>query len=663
MTERPSYGTWPSPISAADVARAGLRLGFPRVVGDDMWWQETRPAEEGRTTIVHRGPDGTARDVLPAPWNARTRVHEYGGRSYLPLPGDEGHAIVFADYADQRLYHLDADGGGPRPLTPEPQAKAGVRYADLVLAPSRDEVWCIRERHTREGVRRDIAAVPLDGGAASDPGAIRSLVSGSDFLAFPCPSPDGRHIAWIAWDHPQMPWDGTELRVAAVRGDGRLGPSTALMGGRTESVLSPVWADDESLYAVSDWSGWWNLYRVPVLGGPPQPEYPSEEEFAGALWALGGSSFALLGDGRVAVLHGVGDHRLGVLDPDEAELHDLDLPYTEWAKGVDTDGTTIVGVAGASDRPLAVVRVDVASGRVEEIRRELDGLPDAAYLPEPRPETLPGPSDREVHANIYPPANPEVTPPDDERPPYVVFVHGGPTSYSPALLDLEKAYFTSRGIGVIDVNYGGSTGYGRAYRERLRRQWGIVDVEDAVAAVQALVERGEADGDRLAVRGGSAGGWTALAAVTRTDVFQAGTSYYGVSELLRFVEDTHDFESRYIDGLVGELPDDRDVYVSRAPLSHVDEISCPVLLIQGLEDPIVPPSQSEEVAKALARKGIPYAFLTFEGEAHGFRKAESLIASLEAELSFYGQVFGFKPPGVPRLELIRPESSEPPHGA
>jgi dipeptidyl aminopeptidase/acylaminoacyl peptidase len=366
---------------------------------------------------------------------------------------------------------------------------------------------------------------------------------------------------------------------------------------------------------------------------------------------LGQRSYLPLADGRLLVLHGTDTLTLGVLDPATGELEDLDLPYTLFGSALAASGGTVLATAAAPAEPAGVIRVELATGTATTLRTSLAERPDPAYLPVPRSITVPGPGERDVHAHVYPPSSPDAVAPDGELPPYVVFVHGGPTAHSPAILDLEKAYFTSRGIGVVDVNYGGSTGYGRAYRERLRRQWGIVDVEDCVAVVQALVRDGLADGDRLAIRGGSAGGWTTLAALTTTDAFAAGASYYGVAELIHFAEDTHDFESRYIDGLVGSLPEDRDVYVERAPLSHVDQLSCPVLLLQGLEDKVVPPSQAELFVAALEKKGIPHAYLTFEGEQHGFRRQETVVAALEAELSFYGQVFGFDPPGVPKIEL------------
>jgi dipeptidyl aminopeptidase/acylaminoacyl peptidase len=666
MTDREirPYGTWISPLSATDVACACIRLSFPVVVGDEVWWQEDRPEEEGRTAIVRCVGDGPPEDLLPLPWNAQTRVHEYGGRSYLPVPGgDGGPAVLFTDYVDQRIYRLDLRTGDPTPLTPAPGMLAGLRYAEMVLTPNGMQLLCVRESyapgatagtgHETKPVTRAIVAVPLDGSAANDPGAVRELVTGSDFFAYPSPSPDGTQLAWIRWNHPQMPWDGTELCVASLDRDGLVGKPRTLIGGPGESVLGPAWRDESNLYVVSDRTGWWNIYRIGVDGGTPRPLHRSDEEFASPLWTLGGRPYVVLDDGRLAVLHGRGGAALSILDPDTAELNVVDLPHTDWADdGLWSDGTIIAGVAGGAMIPPGVVRLDLRTGQAKTLRQEGSvDLLDPAYLPVPRAEELPGPSGRTVHAYVYPPTNPAFVAPQGEAPPYVVFAHGGPTGHASAVLDLEKVYFTTRGIGVVDVNYSGSSGYGRAYRERLRNAWGVLDVEDVVAASQALVERGEACGKRLAIRGASAGGWTTLAAVTRSDAFQAGTSYFGVSEPLSLVAKTHDFESHYLDGLIGDLSADRDRYLDRAPLSHVDDVSCPVLLLQGLDDPVVHPSQSETFAKALERKQLPHACLTFEGESHGFRRSDTKITCLEAELSFYGQVLGFAPPGVPELPL------------
>ncbi len=646
------YGSWPSPITAADVAKSGIRLSFPVLVdggseATDVWWLEGRPAEGGRQVIVsaERG------DLLPAPWNARTRVHEYGGLSYLPL----ADGLLFTEWSDQRIYHL-ASVGEPRPLTPVPSHSAALRYADPVLSPDGREVWCVREQHTNEsspteGITRAIVGIPLDGSAADDETLVRVIVSGSQFLAFPTPSPDGGRLAWIAWDHPNMPWEATELRVGELT-DGAVHSWRKVLGGEHESVLEPTWADPDRLYVISDRSGWWNPYLVDVTGtAKPRSLAARNEEFAGPLWQLGFRHYGVLDDGRLAVLHGDADEKLGILDTETGVIDDLDLPFTHWHPAISQLGGFMAGIAGSPVMPNSVVRVDLRTGSHVVLRQAADDVPAEEYLSHPYTATFEGPSGRDVHAHVYAPRNPNAHAPAGELPPFIVFVHGGPTSSSPPLFNLEHAYFTSRGIGVIDVDYGGSSGYGREYRERLRGQWGIVDVEDCVAAAQALAKAGEADADRLAIRGGSAGGWTTLAALTGTDAFGAGTSYYGVAELLRFAQDTHDFESRYLDGLVGPLPEAHDLYVSRAPLSHVDDVSCPVLLLQGLDDQIVPPSQAEMFRDALAAKGIRHAYLAFEGEQHGFRMAENVIASLEAELSFYGQVFGFSPPGVPILTL------------
>jgi dipeptidyl aminopeptidase/acylaminoacyl peptidase len=660
MTARATapYGSWPSPISAADVARARLRLSYPTIHGDRVWWQETRPERGGRTTIVRSGVE-----LLPAPWDARTRVHEYGGRSYLPLPDGD---IVFANYDDQRLYRL-TPGATPLPLTPEPAEPAGLRYADFSLSPDGRHIWCVREAHESGRVRRAIVAVPLGGAATTDPEAIRELVSGAGFYAFPTPSPAGGHLAWVQWSHPRMPWDGTELRVAVFNAEGTLERPRTVKGGLTESALAPTWLNESRLYVVSDWSGWWNLYEVGLLGASPQAQYPAEEEFAGPLWQLGGRPYAVLDDGRIAVLHGQGDQRLGLYDPDTAELTDFDLPFTDWKPQLSADGRTIAGVAGAPDIPWSVVTVNADTGQTKILRGELDSPPDASYLPLPRAQELEGPFGRPVHAFVYPPSNPGAQAPEGELPPYVVFVHGGPTGHSTSVLDLEKAYFTSRGIGVIDVNYGGSTGYGRSYRERLRRQWGIVDVEDSIAAAEALIRNGAADPGRLAIRGGSAGGWTTLCAVTRSTLFKAGTSYFGISDPQGWLKETHDFESTYLHGLIGPMPGFERTYDERSPIARAAQTACPVLLLQGLDDPIVSPPQSERFADLMASNKVPYAYLTFAGEAHGFRRAETIVACLEAELSFYGRTLGFDPKDVSPVELTvgrRPATRRPaPTGA
>jgi len=690
------YGEWPSPITAAQVAGSRLRVAFPTVIGAATFWQENRPQEQGRTTVMRCQAGGEPAMLLPAPWSARTRVHEYGGLGYLPLPSPVAAAtlaaagqaagdlpVVFANSDDQRLYLAGPDVAAgtaqPVPLTPDPTAQGSalepddrpatgpggitfgaalepcaLRYADFAVSPDGREIWCVRERHQHGKVTRAIVAVPLDGSAAADPAAIRVLVTGFDFFAFPTPSPDGAWLAWICWNHPHMPWDGTELRVAPVA-DGVPGKSRLIKGSNRESVLAPLWRDAGSLYVATDWTGWWNIYQVSLTGQPPQALYPADEEFADALWQLGARPFARLGDGRLAVRHGRGSAMLGVLDPETWELTDLDVPFSEFLEHVSADGTVIAAVGCGPHVANSVVTIDVASGDWTVLRAEIGELPDDRFLPEPQHVELEGPYGRVVHAIVYPPANPAATAPAGELPPYIAWVHGGPTDHATARLSLEKAYFTSRGIGIIDVNHGGSTGYGRLYRNRLNREWGVVDGADVKEAARTLARNGQADEARLGVRGGSAGGWTALACVTtgaeHDPVFSAAVSYYGISDLRGFPEHTHDFESRYLDGLIGPLPGFDTVYAERAPVGHVNAGTCPVLLLQGLDDPVVPPAQSESIAADLAAHGIRHAYLAFDGESHGFRKADSMVAAIEAELSFYGQVFGFTPPGVPLLGL------------
>jgi len=629
------YGAWPSPLSATDVTAATVRLSSPQIVGGEIWWTEGRPAEQGRNVVVRRRPDGVVEDVLPAPWNARTRVHEYGGKAWIVVD----QALVFSHFADQRLWRL-VPGETPQPLTPEPEEPGGARYADPLHVG--DEVWCIRELHHDATVTRAVVAVPLDGS-----GRLRILLTGGDFFAHPSLSPNGRHLAVITWNHPQMPWDGTELRIAPVT-DGEVGERRTVMGGTRESVLQPEWLDDQTLLAVTDRSGWWNVARVD-LDGSMSPVRPAQEEFAGPLWTLGSTWYAPLADGRCIVTRAAG---LAALEPD-GTLHDLDLPYTSFQPSLHTDGTQVVAI-GASTTAAPTVVLVFPDGDHEVVHESAPLPVGPEWLPTPTAETFPSADGRVVHALRWPSTSPVAHGPAGELPPYVLFVHGGPTSQASRALDLQKAYYTSRGIGVLDVDYGGSTGYGRSYRESLREKWGIVDVEDCVAAAKGLAADGHADPHRLAIRGGSAGGSTVLAALTRSEIFAAGASYYGVADAARLAADTHDFESRYLDGLIGPLPEALDRYQERSPLGSVDGLSCPVLLLQGDEDRVVPPSQAEMFRDALVRKSIPHAYLLFAGEDHGFRRAKNIVAALEAELSFYGQVLGFDPPGVPRLTLDGP---------
>ncbi|GAB3459376.1 prolyl oligopeptidase family serine peptidase [Streptomonospora sediminis] len=670
MTDRVTapYGAWPSPIAASDVAQGERRLGYPSVAGEQTWWEESRPDQGGRTTVMHRDADGALSELLGATWDVRTRVHEYGGRSYLPVPPRDGtdptrYGIVFANRGDQRLYLLEHGAATPSPLTPEPRTPAGLRYADLTLSPDGERIICVRESHPAPGGHggdgdqqgqhgqdpqrptRSIVSVPLSGRAAGDPGAVTELVTGADFYACPTPAPGGEHLAWITWNHPRMPWDGTELRVGTLE-NGTVTGAYTLKGGVNESVLSPAWRDDTTIAFLSDWPGWWNLYEI-GLTGPALALYPAEEEFTHG-FSLGMQPYQRLDDGRLVTLHGHTDLTPGVYNPATAELSLLETGLESW-QTLAGDGRTIIGLAAGTRTPQSLVRLDPGDGSVEVLRRSRDDLPEADYLPTPRTTTFSGRYGGTVHATVYPPANPGAT---GEGPaPYAVWVHGGPVAKALTALDLTKAYFTSRGIGIVDVNYGGSIGFGRTYRERLHGQWGVVDVEDATAAAQGLVQEGAADPERLAVRGGSAGGLTTLLALCG-DTFACGTSQWGVTDLLRLAAETHDFESRFLDGLVGPLPGYAATYRERSPINRAAELSAPVLILQGTDDPVVPPNQARALAAGLGERGVRHALVEFDGEGHGLRSAANQQRALEAELAFYGEVFGFTPPDVPSIELV-----------
>lgn len=646
-----AYGSWPSPIDAALAAAHDGHPEFAGFVGDEAWWTEPRPTEGGRRTLVRRRADGVEEPVLPAPWNVRSRVVEYGGQPWAGTMTDGEPLVVFVNFADQRLYRYEP-GSDPRPLTPVSPVGGGLRWADPVLRAERGEVWCVLEEFTGDGpsdVRRVLAAVPLDGSAAQDRNAVRELTNARHrFVTGPRLSPDGRRAAWLAWDHPRMPWDGTELVLADVRDDGTLGAPRTVAGGPEESIAQVDWARDGALLYASDRTGWWNLYRDGA------PLCPREEEFGGPLWKLGHRWFAPLENGLIAVVHGRGATALGILDPETGEVVDAAGPWTEFAPTLCVHGERVVAVGASPRSAYEVVELDTRTGRARVIGAEHDDSVDPAYYPEPQIRTLTGPAGRDIHAHIYPPHNPRCVAPGDRPPPYVVWAHGGPTSHAPLVLDLAIAYFTSRGIGVAEVNYGGSTGYGREYRNRLREQWGVVDVEDCAAVAQALADEGTADRDRLAIRGGSAGGWTAAASLAATDVYACGTIVYPILDLAGWGEgETHDFESRYLETLVGPPAEVPGRSAERSPVEHADRITAPFLLLQGLDDVICPPAQCERFLARMAGRRVPHAYIAFEGEGHGFRRAETMITVLESELSLYAQVFGLNPPGIPTLELTK----------
>jgi dipeptidyl aminopeptidase/acylaminoacyl peptidase len=628
------YGSWASPISAELVAAGGVSLDEVRVAGGRVHWVEGRPLEGGRQVVCRAAPgarEGPG-DLVPEGFNARTRVHEYGGGAYTLAGG----TLFFSNFADQRLYRLDPGADRPRPITPEPPAPAAHRYADACPTPDGRRLVCVRERHDGGEVVNELVAVPVDGG-----GPPVALAAGRDFYASPRVSPDGRRLAWLEWDHPNMPWDRTELKLAELAGDALAGDPVAVAGGPQESVFQPSWSPDGVLHLVSDASGWWNLYRVGP-GGDLEALCPATEEFGHPQWVFGLSTYAFLPGRRIACIHGRGPmQRLGILGP-SGSLTDVNLPFTAfYPPQLHAVGDRLACLAGAPTRATAVVVIDPATGGVEVLRSSEDRELDPGWLSAPEPIEFPTQGGRTAHALYYPPANRDVQGPAGERPPLVVASHGGPTSGITSSLHVGYQFFTSRGIAVVDVDYGGSTGYGRDYRRRLGGRWGIVDVEDCVAAARHLVRRGDVDPKRLAIRGGSAGGYTTLCALTFTDEFSAGASYYGVADAAALARDTHKFESRYLDRLIGPWPQAEALYRERSPIHFTDRLSCPVILLQGLEDEVVPPAQAEMMAAALDAKGIPYAYLPFPGEQHGFRQAAHIRRALEAELYFYGRVFGF----------------------
>ena len=639
MTQLP-YGEWPSPISAAQVARSGAHVTGAVFHADAVWWAETRPDEGGRVAICRQDADGIVAEVLPAPWNARTRVHEYGGGAWAVVDD----SVVFAEFSDQRLYRARV-GLSPQPVTEAPPSPASVRYADLTVTPH-GALLCVRETHTDAGVCRDLVTVSLDASAES----VRHLAGGSHFLAYPRLSPNAAQVAWIGWDHPQMPWDGTQLFVAD-RTDGGFGPGRPLIGSATESVLQPEWLDDDTLVVLSDRNGWWNPYRVHTAGGDPVPLCELAADVGGPLWQLGARWCLPLTDERLLVTKTYGVDAAAVIDMRTGEVRELPLGGLEMIALQDVDGSRVLALCGGSRVATGLRLIDADSGSVADVRVDDSLLPAPEWRSPAQHRTFRRSDGGEVHAFVYPPHHPEVDPPAGHLPPYLVHVHGGPTASASATLSAATTYWTSRGIGVVDVNYGGSTGYGRAYRERLRGQWGVVDVEDTVDVVRGLVTAGEADPHRVAIEGGSAGGWTVLAALTRTDTFACGVSLYGVADATLLAEHTHDFESRYLDSMIGPLPQARATHDERSPLNSVVGLSCPVLLLQELDDPVVPPEQAEAFRDAMVQKHIPHAYLAFEGESHGFRKTETIVRVTEATLSFLGQVLGFTPPDVPRLEL------------
>lgn len=634
-----SYGSWKSPITSELIVAGAIGLGGACVDGQDLYWSELRPTEGGRSVIVRRMPDGQTQDVTPAPFNVRTRVHEYGGGSYTVHNG----IVYFSNFADQRLYKQTL-GSDPVALTPE----ANWRYADAVIDSQRNRIICVREDHSGAGEAvNTIAAISL-----TDNTEQQILVSGSDFYSSPRLSPNGAKLAWICWNHPNMPWDSTELWVADVTVAGAIANPQRVAGGPNESVVQPVWSPDGVLHFVSDRSNWWNLYRWNEATGV-ESLCPMEAEFGMPHWVFGYTNYGFeSAESLICSYSQEGIYHLAKLNTQTKQLEVIDLPYTEIG-GVQVAPGKVIFNAGSAVEAGAIVQLDLQTRAVEILKRSTSLEVDAGYLSTPKPITFPTTDGQVAYGFFYPPQNKDYQAPAGERPPLLVKSHGGPTAATSTAFNLKIQYWTSRGFAVLDVNYRGSTGYGRAYRDALKGQWGIADVDDCANGAKYLAESGAVDGDRLVIDGGSAGGYTTLCALTFKDVFKAGASYYGVSDLEALATDTHKFESRYLDSLIGPYPERKDLYVERSPIHATQSLNCPVIFFQGDEDKVVPPNQAELMVNALREKGLPVAYVLYAGEQHGFRKAENIRRTLDGEFYFYSKVFGFEP-----AEAIEPVEIE-----
>jgi len=629
------YGSWRSAIPVEAVTAGFVRLAEACWDGDDLLWLEGRPDDGGRATLVRLRPGGEPMDVSPPGVNVRTRVHEYGGGAYLAA----GDVVVVSDFATGRLLRVAPDRTAV-PLTPD----GSFRFADLELDAARRRILAVREDHSGPGEAVNaIVAVPLDGAAAADPAAVEVLVAGSDFVSSPRLAPDGSRLAWLRWDHPNLPWDGTECAVAALDAAGRPGPGQVVAGDASTWTAQPRWAPDGSLVLASEPGEWIGLHRWDGAGLVPLSAGIAAE-FVGPDWVFGLSTHGAAGDGTIiAVGRSAGRDRLWRIDPSGGRPPvALDLPFTAIGD-LAVRGPEAVAIVASPTMFRSLVRIDLGTGAWMVVRASSDLVLDPAVVSAGEPVEFPTSGERTAHGILYRPTNPAFRAPAGELPPLVVTSHGGPTSGAFTGLHLPVQVLTSRGVAVLDVDYGGSTGYGKAYRKRLEGAWGIVDVDDCVAGALEMARRGEADPRRLAIEGGSASGFTTLAALAFRDVFRAGVSYFGIGNLEAFVTETHKFESRYLDRLVGRYPAERDRYLARSPIFHADGFSCPVLVLQGLDDRVVPPSEAERIVAALAAKGIPHVYLAFEGEDHGFRQAANIVRAVQAELAFYGGVFGFVP--------------------
>ncbi|HKV39543.1 MAG TPA: S9 family peptidase [Blastocatellia bacterium] len=634
------YGSWNSPITSDLIVAGTISLGDIAIAGENVYWVESRPAEGGRYVVVRCGNDGRTVDITPPPFNARTRAHEYGGGAYL-LFGDK---VYFSNFEDQRLY-CQTPGQAPVAITPE----ANRRYADALMDQTRNRIICVSEDHS-ERVREAIntlVSISLDG-----VGAPQQLVGGNDFYSSPRLSPDGNRLAWMAWNHPNMPWDQSELWVGEIGTDGSIIKSAKVAGTTGESIFQPEWSRDGYLYFVSDRTGWWNLHRW--RDGQTSAVTDLDAEFGTPQWVFGMATYGLVSADRiVCTFDRNGTWHLATIDTKTLKLEEVDCPYTE-IRGVRAANGKVWFCGGSPTESLAIIQYDLESARFQVLRRSSKIEIDPEYLSIPESIEFPTEDGLTAFAFYYPPKSRDFRAPAGESPPLIVTSHGGPTSAAISVLSLGIQFWTSRGFGFLDVNYGGSSGYGRAYRLRLNGKWGVVDVDDCINGATYLAGRGDVDRNRLAIRGGSAGGYTTLAALTFRDVFEAGASYFGISDLEALEKDGHKFESRYSYSLVGPYPERRDLYIERSPIHFTDRLSCPIILFQGLEDKVVPPNQAEMMFEAVKAKGLPVAYVPFEGEQHGFRRAENIKRSLDAELYFYSKVFGFEP--ADKIEPVKIEN-------
>ena len=624
-----AYGSWPSPISAVAVAEGSRGLGSLSYQGRHLYWVESRSQEGGRNTIMRWSAGGEPEEILPPPWNARTRVQEYGGRSVLVVDG----TVWFANFPDQRLYRM-VPGSKPEPVTP---AAAQLRYGGCVFDSARNRLLCVREDHRVEGEPQNtLVALSLEGVGEGE-----VLFDQGDFVSAPALSPDGSRVAFTSWRHPNMPWDNTSLWSATFDDDGRLALLTLHNDGMQESVLNPQWDKSNRLYAISDRDNWWKIYRVDQDRFAAVESGMEQAEIGGPDWSIGENYYYLLDDGKIAAkLVKGGVESLAIIDPATSSARPLALASASIGDFLPVADRFFV-ISAAADAPPVLLETDLAGAQQAVIRSSSDFSLDPGWVPRFRLVSFPTGSGAEAHGIYLPPANPGAKAPEGTAPPLIVSVHGGPTAVASPTFKLSQLYWTSRGFAVLDLNYRGSSGFGRDYRRSLYGQWGIADVEDAVAGATWLAGQGLADPDRLIIRGGSAGGYTTLAALAFHDSFAAGASYYGVSDIEALARDTHKFESRYLDQLIGPYPERTDLYQERSPINHLEKFSAPLLLLQGLDDPVVPPNQSQLIFDALKSRGIPTAYLAFEGESHGFRKAENQVRALEAELYFYSRVLGF----------------------